>query len=211
MRISFKTILDDRVIIEPEHNERSQVFVTIHAEEVRQYLYCKRILFFRRVMNINGVESRLMHKGTEYHEQRQGYQYKRIGDLHTFRDRYFFHKELNFGGKIDLLRELRDEIIAVEFKRFFHNQKEPFLGHIMQTMIGGLAAQYVMNKPLTEIEIQYYRGSRSLIKVTEQMKERAFGIIEEMKSMITSQILPPPTSHRRKCQNCEFDKVCRQV
>lgn len=183
----------------------------VNAEELRQYLYCKRIIYWRNVVGIHGKKSRLMTIGEEYHEQRKKYNYQRKGDIDNIRDRYFFNQDKHFGGKIDILRVLEDEIIPLEVKRFFHHKDFTSYAHIAQAVLGGMAAEYELGLPMRRIEIKYFRGVRSLIDVTSKMRTNTEALVFDIRTMIDLDILPNPTPHKKKCEMCEYWKICRRV
>lgn len=185
--------------------------IIINAEEVRQYLYCKRIIYWRRVAGFTTTKSGLMEAGEEFHEMRKTYNYIRKGDIANYRDQYYFHPKYRIGGKVDLLRELEDEIIPVETKRFYNDRIRPSHGHIAQAVVGGMAASYELEKDFTTIEIKYWRGIKSMIDVTAKMKADILEVIQNMREMISDQNIPEPTKHKKKCERCEFNKICFSV
>lgn len=151
-----------------------------------------------------------MNTGTRYHNRRKRSRYVRTNDLITHQNRIFYHELHKFGGKLDVCREQEDHIIAVEYKRFKH-RNQPRNSHIIQAVVGGLAAEYELQKPLNFIEIQYYRGRRVQIEIDKSIRLKTIGYIEEIREIIQSGNLPEPVENKNKCTECEFYKMCYSV
>lgn len=181
--------------------------IPLNAEEIRQYLYCKRVIYYRRVMNFKGKKSYLMEKGEEYQEMKDKYAYLRKDDLDQIKNKYFFNNELNYGAKVDLIRIRSNGIISCEFKRYRFPGKTP-ISHIYQAVIGGLAAESSLQKPLLNIEITYWKGTRTILTVTDEMRKNSINLLNDIRLMIFNEILPDPTPNKNKCRNCEYFSIC---
>lgn len=149
-----------------------------------------------------------MEKGTTYHNQREKSTYVRSDAIQVYHNRYFYHEDYNIAARVDTILEYEDHISAVEYKRFYHFPS-PFKSHIIQCIVGGLAAEFELDKPLTSIEIQYYQGKRSQINLQSEYRKKIIEILAEMREILTQQILPLPVKNSKKCEVCEYYKICR--
>ncbi len=173
----------------------------INAELIRQYLYCNRIPYFRRNFKIT-KQTYLMKKGTEYHIKKEQY----TKDNYIYNN-YFENYEQKFGGRVDLVILYNEYFEAVEFKRYLPMYLS--ISHLYQVIVGGLAAEYVLKLPLKYVSIQGYNGKKQTIPLDNNLKEKSMHIIDEVRKSLYN--LPPPTENERKCDECEFFKVCERI
>ena len=183
----------------------------IFAEEVRQYLYCERILFFRRKHNFKQRSSYLMDKGVNYHAKKKEYNVDYANAVEIFQDRLFINQDLAFGGKVDMLVVEKDGICAVEFKRFLNKQFNINHSHVIQGMVGGLAASWELKMDLKRIEIRGYKGVVQTIFPNGSLISKTHSIFSKIRELIGSDKIPDPTPSTRKCDECEFWNVCMRI
>ncbi|MDH5401796.1 MAG: CRISPR-associated protein Cas4 [Candidatus Heimdallarchaeota archaeon] len=183
----------------------------IHAEEIRQFEYCPRIIYYRRVMCYPSYTSKLMSMGKQFHLMRTTKKYSSKKDTKTLYDYYLQDETLKLSSYADMIRIRENEVRIVELKRFSNQSIQPRNGHILQAVFSSIIAEKIFNLPSFFIELRYWRGINSKMEITEKMKENVFLIIQNIRNMINDELIPEPTLHNRKCNVCEYWKVCMRV
>ena len=181
--------------------------MTVHAEEIRQFLYCKRIPFLR--FNFGKmVTTYSMKKGQTYHEEktRRNYQFK---DSKTLYNQYVESKQLGILAKPDAIIISENHLITIENKRYL--MSSPSIGVVLQALAGGVCAAEQFQLPLKEIWIIGYNGRKICIKPTSVLRIQLEKIVKELAESLHSPLPPEPTPHRKKCEACEYAIVCGRV
>ena len=168
---------------------------------MRQYLYCKRIIYFRRITRFRGRQSVLMKLGSTYHSDKSSRE-TRLSDV------YFFSPKLGLGAKVDLAEIGEESATIWEVKRF--KTDVPPLGHLLQLAVGGILVEELTGVSDVNLKILYHGGSEYVVDNFEELRTLATSVITDIRNMIGEEILPPPTKHSEKCKSCEFWKICLQ-
>lgn len=183
--------------------------IDISAEEIRQYIYCKRIIYFRRVFQASQRSSYSMNKGVKYDQKKWQYDPVYKGVKEIIRGRIYYHQNLHLRAKPDLVKLSESYLEVVEFKRYPSNKVPK--GHIMQAYAGGVAASFELKIPFKMIIIEAYNGRTSKLLINNWMENYLSEILKEMRKMIVEQNYPSKVSEQRKCDNCEFWGICKGV
>ncbi|MCY3412081.1 MAG: CRISPR-associated protein Cas4 [Candidatus Heimdallarchaeota archaeon] len=187
---------------------RGCVIIIVNAEEIRQYVYCRRVIHFRR--NFKGFQrkSYAMKKGETYHDRKNNYQKQYKNCTEIIENQYYYNDKLGIAAKIDLIKIFKNQFTVVEYKRYV---KFPTRGHIYQAIAGVLAIGESLGIQCEKIEIMGYQGRLFTYYLGDELTGEVMKICYEIRKIIKSQTLPPISAEANKCQNCEFWQICLRV
>jgi CRISPR-associated exonuclease Cas4 len=187
-----------------ELSERESI--QISPEEIRQFIYCPRIIYFRRVYNTKFSLKPLMEKGVKYHSQIFKRNRKRK-DSQILYNYYIENKALNLNCRLDTVKITNSGIIVEEIKRF-GSPENIFRSHELQLLLTGLLAEIHFQKPLISVVIKYYNGKQWSSVPKEVDIDDLIVNLNQVRSMIKNQYIPLPTTNKEKCTECEFKRIC---
>jgi len=183
--------------------------------DVKQYVYCPRIVFFtyciplRRPITYKMEEGKLQHEHTQELERRRSLRaYGLTKGERAFSIR--LHSErLGLSGLLDMAIITPGEVIPVEYK---HSTGKLGLNHKYQLVAYGLLCEEKWDKPVRR-GFFYLIPSKRAQEVTITPNGRRFvkRMLYEMREMIRKEAMPPPTRHRGRCAECEFRRFCGDV
>ena len=187
----------------------------LRVNDLKQYEYCPRIVFYNTVMPLDRKVTFKMQRGTEAEfqldalEKRRSLRRYKLGDGER-RFHVWLHSErLGLSGKMDLLIVSSQGYFPVDFK---YTQGRPHRNHISQ--LAGYAV-LVEEQYQTTIETAFIYlapvGELVAIKITQELKDEVLDRLWSMREMIREEILPPPTQVRARCAECEFRNYCGDI
>ena len=109
----------------------------------------------------------------------------------------------------EILFKSDDTLSPVDYK--YSNYKESvFLTHKIQLAIYGLLIESTYQMPVECGYIAYIRGGSKTVTVIidKQLKVRAKHIIEDVMTIITSEVIPKKTPYRIRCVDCTYKNIC---
>lgn len=185
------------------------------VEDLKQYLFCPRIVFFERCMPGIRPRTHAMDIGHEDHAEAQHNARRRsLSALKiTTGERSFnvdiIDSELNLHGKLDEVVTTPDGgQIPVEYKstrKLADNYRVQIAAYALLLERAAsieVTCAYVYLMPL--------RKTRS-VKVTIEDKKNVRELIAAINRMITSENMPVATIERARCAGCEFRRFCNDV
>ncbi|HOO57490.1 MAG TPA: CRISPR-associated protein Cas4 [bacterium] len=188
---------------------------TVNASELRQYVFCPRILFFRYVMPVDPPMTYSMKRGISLQERFEILEPRRTlkkYGLETAERRFRFHataENIHLAGEIDLLLETRDRCAVVEFKA---GDTPAWRGHYLQLAAYSLLAQSVFDIPCNDGFLCYQDQKKiEHVKFTESIFADVKKIILEIRMCVETQLMPPRPEKNRKCVSCEYRNFCGDV
>ena len=118
-------------------------------------------------------------------------------------------ESLGLTGVLDLLIETEEGAFPVEFKsttqRLNLNAKYQLTAYAMlvEECLGQSVAQgFIYRIPTQRI---------TPVPITETLRRKTLHAIEQIRSMLSNEWMPPPTPQRGKCVECEFRRFCADV
>jgi len=190
-------------------------FVPLRVNDLKQFEYCPRIVFYNTVMPLDRKVTFKMQRGTEAEfqldalEKRRSLRRYKLGQGER-RFHVWLHSErLGLSGKMDLLIVSERRYFPVDFK---YTRGRPHRNHISQ--LAGYAV-LVEEQYGTDVETGFIYlaplGELVAIKMTKELKEEAIDRLSRIREMIGEEILPPPTPVRARCAECEFRNYCGDI
>jgi CRISPR-associated exonuclease Cas4 len=194
---------------------RAAELLPLRVNDLKQYEYCPRIVFYNTVMPLDRKVTFKMQRGTEAEfqldalEKRRSLRRYKLGDGER-RFHVWLHSErLGLSGKMDLLIVSSQGYFPVDFK---YTRGRPHRNHISQLAGYAVLAE---EQYQTTIETAFIYlvpvGELVAIKITKELKEEVSDRLSSMREMILDEILPPPTQVRARCAECEFRNYCGDI
>jgi CRISPR-associated exonuclease Cas4 len=189
--------------------------VELRVNDLKQFEYCPRIVFYNTVMPLDRKVTVKMQRGSDaefrldaLEKRRSLQQYKLAGGERRFH--VWLHSErLGLSGKMDLLIVSQQGYFPVDFK---YTRGRPRRNHISQ--LAGYAV-LVEDHFQTHVETGFIYlapiGELVAVKLTPELKQEVPRRLAEIRSMIKDEILPGPTAVRARCAECEFRNYCGDI
>lgn len=181
------------------------------AEDFRQYNYCSRIIYFRYVSRIQPKSTYKMQKGQEYHEEKIRRKTQSRKEKSTiYYNKFLIDEELGLSALFDAIVEEQGEYYPIEYKTGKSFTTVPF-HHLTQLVVQALILDNQYNTNVVKGEVRYGSENRVEVPITLQDKLSVLKQHETMLRIIIDEILPSPTQHHGKCQDCEYWLSCRRA
>jgi len=191
----------------------------LRVSDLKQYSYCPRVVYYTYC--VPGV------RPTTFKMQMGEQAQKRVSRLETRRTlraygveegKRHFHValrswELGLSGQVDLVIEAQVDgkrrAIPVDFKL---SRRPPGLNLKVQLACYALLLERTWQTKVTEGFIHLI-PSRSRVRVAmeQRLLRKAKALVAEVRAMVESQRMPPPTPRRARCVDCEFRRFCNDV
>ena len=183
--------------------------------DLKQWAYCPRILYFLVCLPDVRPRTYLMEVGKEVGEEEARREIRR--SLRAYRltegrrelDVPVRSPRWGLRGKVDLVIWVDEpspgEVIPVDFK-FSQRAGEHFQ---LQLAAYGLLLEEMSGRPARRgylIEIPLRRAVE--VPFTPALREKVGVILEQMRGVLESERMPPPTSQLQRCVSCEFRRFC---
>jgi len=154
-----------------------------------------------------------MQRGAEKHEQQiRKYTHTRDGAFEKYFNLYFKDEELGLIGLIDYLESDGDELIPVEYKTGHPQDGSETDYHRAQLVAQALLVERHFHHFVRKVKIVYEQlEAPVLFEISGADKVSVLQMLETMRNIINQELLPEPTPHEAKCQDCEFWRVCLRI
>ncbi len=184
--------------------------------DLKQYVYCPRILYFHTVLPAVRPLTYKMEAGINAHTQEEGREKRRSLKSYglTTGERSFnvplYDAESGLSGELDMLIETETELIPVDYKQ----SKKPGKHFKMQLAAYGrlLAQTHPSGKPVKR-GFLYMIPLRqaTAVSFTPTLHRQLDHALSQLQQIARCQQMPAPTSNPARCINCEFRRFCNDV
>jgi CRISPR-associated exonuclease Cas4 len=183
--------------------------------ELRQWVYCPRVVYYHQVMPGAGQSTYKMKEGVRAQELIEGLEMRR-----TLREYGLEGVEREFGvwledevvgltGKVDLLLRGEGYGAVVDFKLTSGEVGE---NHRMQLAGYAVLVEAVLGVPVRMAFLFRIPDSKVFpVAVTEELRRGAAGTVRAIQDMRRTQELPEATAVRARCSECEYANYCADV
>lgn len=192
----------------------ADVAVPWRVTDLKQYLYCPRVLFYHACLPRVRPTTYKMEAGIEAHATAQELERRRTLRAYGLErgERHFgvglVSERLGMRGEVDLVIETETEMVPVDYKlstkigEHFQLQLAAYAVMLEDAWGGPVRRGFFYLIPLR-------RAKEMRITAARRAKlDEALGV---MNAMLLKEQMPPPTRHRRKCVACEFRRFCNDV
>ena len=190
---------------------------TLTVTDLKQYIYCPRVLFFQRCLPAVRPVTVKMEEGIRAQEDAEARERRRQLRSYGFTtgERHFdvslYSAALRLTAEVDLIIMRPDgenAVIPVDYKlsilpgEHFKVQLACY-GLLVEEEIG-LPAPYGFLYLIPE-----KRAERVLLSAGLKLRARA--ALAEMRTVIEREVMPAPVSSVARCVNCEFRRFCNDI
>ncbi|MFN3266584.1 MAG: CRISPR-associated protein Cas4 [Deinococcales bacterium] len=187
----------------------------VNPNEMRQYHYCPRVIFYERCTPVFRRETLRMRYGKEAHDVENALEKQRSLQrygLHEGQREFnvqMYAPNLDLFGTADLIVTVGAETYPVEFK---DSTRAPDLGHEMQVCAYGLLLEMTRK---TKSPRGYWHSTRTretfVIEFSSKLRKRTLAAIADINDFIRAERCPEPTVQVAKCIDCELKNFCGDV
>ena len=211
MRSDEASLLNDEQALLVEHEG-----IMLMAEDIRQYIWCKRIIYFRHVAGIWPMKTYKMERGEEIHEVKARRKSVKVeGAVETYHNIWLQSIKLGFGALLDSFEFNGSEIYPVEIKSGHGPDEEKnrkLEHHKYQLVAQALLLEEAFEIPVSRARARYVdAGVDYFVPITIDDKQALMKLLKSIQDIIRLEILPEPTDHQGKCVDCEFWNYCLKV
>ena len=202
-------------MLEIEPRDMDAALIPLRVNDLKQYEYCPRIVFYNTVMPVERKTTLKMERGKDEEFRLDALEKRRTLKRYELTSgKRSFHvslesKRLGLSGKLDLLITSQRGHFPVDFK---YSKSRVHRSHAFQ-----LAGYALLVEEAFETKVEtgfiYLLPIQEVVAVdlTQRLKEEALARLAAIRVMITEGILPPPTEFRARCEDCEFRNYCGDV
>jgi CRISPR-associated exonuclease Cas4 len=187
----------------------------LRVNDLKQFEYCPRIVFYNTVMPVDRKITVKMERGKQEEIRLDALENRRSlrrYELNSGERRFHVwldSAKLGLSGKLDLLLVSSKGYFPVDFK---YTRGRPHRNHVVQ-----LAGYALLVEDAFETEVRtgfiYLAPIQQVVAIalTHQLKQQTMDRLAEIRSIIREGILPAPTPLRGRCEECEFRNYCGDV
>lgn len=198
----------------PTHSD-SLPLTQLTVSDVKQYVYCPRIVYFtacrqlRRPVTYKMIEGQLGHEDVETKEHRRSLRAYGIDNGERRFATRLRSERLGLSGVLDMIIITPTEAVPVEFK---NTSAPPGLNHKYQLTAYALLAEERWGKPIRRGFVYLIPEKQAVeIEITPSMRSFVMQVLENVRAMVVSERLPEPTRRVGRCVDCEFKNYCGDV
>ena len=187
----------------------------LRVSDIKQYVYCPRVLYFTYVLPVDKKVTRKMTYGQDCHveldrlEKRRKLKRYNLSEGERKFHTHLYSPRLGLEGKLDLHIVCGQELIPVEFK---NTLKGPELNHKYQVTAYALLLEDAYNRPVRYGFIyQIPTNTIHELEITPNMRQYVKEIMANIRRMVKDQYMPGPAFQKQRCVDCEYRKFCGDV
>jgi len=187
----------------------------LSVSDVKQYIYCPRVVYFTYLMpglryaTYKMQEGKLQHEDVQELEERRSLKaYELIEGERKF-GVYLHSARLGLSGKLDMAIVTESEVIPVDFKNSSMGLE---LNHKYQLAAYALLAEEAWLKPVRRgfIYLIPLKKAES-VTITPNMRAFVLKLLSQIREMVAKESMPPVTRQKVRCRDCEFHNFCNEV
>lgn len=189
--------------------------LTLRVNDLKQYAYCPRIVFYQYVMPVAKKATFKMEHGRQSEvefsklEKRRGFKKYNLENAERTFNKWLSSKKHGLSGKIDLLIRTEDALYPVDFK---YTLQKPQKNHFIQLAGYAVILEDVYGAPVHMGFIYLLPQEKAVeVQFTEQLREELFDMVQSIRQMIQSESMPEPTDVSERCVECEYRNYCGDV
>ena len=185
----------------------------IGTEEIRQFAYCKRIIFFRHIIHAPMKTTYKMEYGMKKHEQLQKYTNKSEEiNSQKYYNVYLSDPSAGLVGLIDYFEYDGNEAYPVEIKSGNIPPVTLEDPHKYQVSAQAILIEKNFDFLVKKVRIVYSKHKKVVDHfISMEDKLAVLKMVNDIRKMIYSEKIPPPTKDMGKCIDCECKNYCLRV
>lgn len=189
--------------------------IPLRVNDLKQYAYCPRIVFYQYVMPVSKVPTYKMQHGQQAEAHLDQMEKRRkLTRYGLEQGKRHFHvwlssERLGLSGKLDLLIETEKGFYPVDFKftagRKYDNHRYQLCGYalLVEDKFGGsVSGGFLYLIPEDEVVE---------VPITNELRDKTSTALEDARRFIRQQQMPPPTPYEERCTDCEYRNYCADI
>lgn len=190
---------------------------TFRVTDLKQYVYCPRILFYQTILPQVRPTTYKMEAGAEAHrvaeqqEQRRSLRPYGIEKGERLFNLPLVDAGLMLSGLVDMVIVTETELIPVDYKQA--QREGPH--YRLQLAAYGYLLERQPSTPPRQVKrgFLYLLPLRRAIEVpfTPALRRQLTASLTAMRQIARDEHMPSPTSHRARCVDCEFRRFCNDI
>ncbi len=195
-----------------ERSDRGSTLLGVRVSDLKQFLYCPRVVYFSYVLPVERRATYKMDVGREQHEALESLESRRTLKRYGLDDgeRRFrvplVSGRLGLSGILDLLIVTGSGRYPVEFK---DAPRGPALHHRYQLAAYCLLVEEAHREPVRCGFLYVIPQHRVVpIPLTPSLRSRVLEVLGRIRQMIRTEFVPPPTRRKGRCWDCEYRNFC---
>lgn len=187
----------------------------LRVNDLKQYAYCPRIVFYQYIMPVAKKATFKMEHGrqaeTEFSklEKRRGFKKYHLENAERTFNTWLSSKKYGLSGRIDLLLRTEEELYPVDFK---YTLRQAQKNHFVQLAGYAVIVEDRYSLPARTGFIYLLPQEKAVeVELNEQLREELFDMVDCIRQMIQSESMPEPTDVSERCVECEYRNYCGDV
>lgn len=187
----------------------------LRVTDVKQYLYCPRIIYHTYVRPAPRRPTHKMVHGREAHVELDRLEQRRkLREYGLQEGKRLFHvrlssERLGLEGVLDLLIESPRGLYPVEFK---YSTSEPGLNHKYQLAAYALLAEEAFDRPIHTGFIYLIPGKRvRAVPITANVRLHLLRTLGAIRRLIREERMPEVPRSLARCRDCEYRRFCGDI
>jgi len=185
--------------------------------DIRQYLYCPRVIYYTYCMPVKRpttvthkmAEGQKQHEETAEREKRRSLRAYGLEEGERLFQVRLYSKRLGLSGRLDMVIITGREVIPVEHKFTSHHVARH---HLYQLAAYAMLVEDRWKRPVRRGFVYLIPSKQAEeIIITSNRRTRARQALHEIRRMIATESMPPPTRYRGRCTDCEFRRYCGDI
>lgn len=194
---------------------KSGVGLPLRVNDLKQYAYCPRVVFYHYAMPVQHRATFKMDHGKavevkiERLERRRKLRAYGLGEGTRRFQVGLASRRLGLSGRLDVMIQTPSGIFPVDFKdtlsRIHHN-------HHLQLCAYALLIEDEFRQPVTHgFVYRVPRDDIAVVEMTPELRVETVGTMQAIRTMVAAERMPEPTAVRRRCDDCEYRNYCGDV
>lgn len=189
--------------------------IDLRVNDLKQFTYCQRIVFYQYVMPVEKKATFKMEEGKRAEEvidkleQRRSLRKYRLDEGKRHFHLWLRSEQLGLAGKMDLLIETPHGLFPIDFK---YTTGRPQKNHLYQLCGYALLVEEAFQQEVTQGFIYLIpREEAVVLSLSSELKAETRQLLETMREMIQTERMPEPTPVRERCIECEYRNYCGDI
>ncbi|MHA1284183.1 MAG: CRISPR-associated protein Cas4 [Promethearchaeota archaeon] len=181
----------------------------IGTEDIRQFAYCKRKLYYRYVIRAPMPPTYKMEFGQEIHDKFQQLSGKSKKKIQKYHNVYLTDTDLGLVGIIDYFEFDGHEAYPVEIKTGYKPKNKMDNPDKMQVTAQAILIEKNFGFLVKKVKVLYWKYDEIIeydIDVNDKLK--VIKMIDEIKELLETERVPEPVKDPKMCNDCECAKYC---
>jgi len=186
--------------------------IMFRVSDVRQYVYCPRIIYYNYVIPVPRHKTVKMESGQASHQDFAEMEKRRTlakYGLDSGRREFSVYLEsprLGLSGILDMLISTDQGIYPVEFKNTSGGMG---LHHKYQLAAYAMLVECLRRRPVRQGFVYVLPVKRAFtVVVDDAVRQHTKRILSSMRNLVQRGLIPPRTRSGGRCRDCEFRNYC---